>query len=124
MLKFRVLNAGSLHLGLSEAVSMSELSLDARTLTSSERRFFRQERAHPRHGRQRVDYYPDEDAVWIECLDVISLLNVLEETGFKRSIVSAIPPAVLDEALRQAEEDRKDWEKELDALMKRSSCGL
>lgn len=112
--KFKVLNVRYLPLGLSEALGLSELVLDAHTKISTERRFFRQERVHPEHGRQRLDYYPDEEAACIECLDTISFLNILEATGLMNSsVVSSIPQAVIMEALREAAAEDEIQEQEL-----------
>ncbi|OGF64485.1 hypothetical protein A2661_03010 [Candidatus Giovannonibacteria bacterium RIFCSPHIGHO2_01_FULL_45_24] len=115
--KFKVLNIRDLPLGLSDALGLSELVLDA-PKTSTERRFFRQERVHSQHGCQRIDYYPDEKAACIECLDTISFLNILEEIGLNSSVASSIPQAVIEDALLEAAAEDEIRQQELSDFWK------
>lgn len=116
--KFKIRNVSILPFGLSDAVGLSELVLDAHTKISTERRFFRQERIHPEHGHQRLDYYLEGQTVYIECLDTISFLNILETTGLNFSVASAIQPAIIEDARRQLAEEEKIREKELSDFWK------
>ncbi|QQG42274.1 MAG: hypothetical protein HYW15_02025 [Candidatus Giovannonibacteria bacterium] len=118
--KFKVLNIRYLPLGLSDAVGLSELVLDAHTKISTKRRFFRQELNHPRYGRQQLDYYPRERTVVVECLDVISFVDVLEKTGLAGE-KRCVPQAIFEEALRQAAVEEEIWRQELGEFWKAPS---